>query len=133
MVVSDATRRRLLWIAATDATFELDRERGVVEGKCIHCRRRLRLRRDGTPISRATVEHIVARTHGGTDELENLAIACSACNAGKGHRLDVRRPDDPKLLEVQATLQRRRRERWRDPPEDWDLPPRPRASDSSTA
>lgn len=123
--MSDLTRRRLLWIAATDATFDLDRERGVIEGKCVHCGRRLRLRLDGAPISKATIEHIVARTHGGGDDLENLAIACAGCNAGKGHRLDVRRADDPKLVQVQVTLRGRRRQRWREPPPDWDLPPRP--------
>jgi 5-methylcytosine-specific restriction endonuclease McrA len=122
--MADLTRRRLLWIAATDATFELDHARAVIEGKCIHCSRRLRLRLDGTPVSRATIEHIVARTHGGGDDLENLAIACAGCNQGKGHRLDVRRSDDPKLVEVQATLRQRRRRRWREPPADWDLPPR---------
>jgi 5-methylcytosine-specific restriction endonuclease McrA len=124
--MSDLTRRRLLWIAATDATFELDHDRRVIEGKCIHCGRRLRLRVDGKPISRATIEHIVARTHGGGDELENLAIACAGCNAGKGHRLDVRSADDPKLQQVQSTLAQRRRRRWRSPPDDWDLPSRPR-------
>jgi 5-methylcytosine-specific restriction endonuclease McrA len=123
--VANLTQRRLLWIAATDATFELDRERRCIEGKCIHCGRKLRLGLDGAPISRATIEHIVARTHDGSDELANLAIACARCNAGKGHRLDVRRPDDPKLIEVQATLQKRRRARWRAPAPDWDLPPKP--------
>lgn len=123
--MSDLTRRRLLWIAATDATFEVDRERELIEGKCIHCGRKLRLGLDGAPISRATIEHIVARAHGGSDDLANLAIACARCNAGKGYRLDVRRPDDPKLLDVQATLRRRREARWREPVPSWDLPPKP--------
>jgi CRISPR/Cas system Type II protein with McrA/HNH and RuvC-like nuclease domain len=31
-----------------------------------------------------TVEHIVPRSSGGTDEWENLAMACSACNSRRG-------------------------------------------------
>ena len=30
------------------------------------------------------VDHIIARKHHGTDELENLALACYACNNHKG-------------------------------------------------
>ena len=111
------THRTLLAIAATDRTFEraLQRGREVWSGKCIHCNRRLSLALDGTPISRATIEHIVPRNHGGTDALENLAIACSGCNHEKGHRHDVQHASDPALLAVIERLQQRRRKRWRDP------------------
>jgi 5-methylcytosine-specific restriction endonuclease McrA len=126
-VSAQATRRRLLWIAATDNTFVRCLRAGtwVLVGKCIHCGARLELAVDGAPRSRATIEHIVPRHHGGDDGLENLAIACARCNAGKGHRLDHRRADDPVLARVIATLRARRVERWREPPADWDLPPRP--------
>jgi hypothetical protein len=33
------------------------------------------------------IEHIAARQHGGTDDLENLALACRRCNAFKGPNL----------------------------------------------
>src|SRR4051812_36786276 len=33
------------------------------------------------------VEHIVARQHAGTDDPDNLALACSRCNASKGPNL----------------------------------------------
>jgi HNH endonuclease len=33
------------------------------------------------------VEHIVTRQHGGTDDLENLALACDRCNLCKGPNL----------------------------------------------
>lgn len=121
------TRRRLLWCAATDSSFHrVARVDGVVlEGKCLHCGRKLWLQPSGEPISRATIEHIVPRTHGGSDELSNLGIACARCNHGKGVRLDVRRADDPTLQRVTQTLVQRRQQRWREPPLDWDLPPRP--------
>ncbi|MGB5223116.1 MAG: HNH endonuclease [Polyangiales bacterium] len=108
-------QRRLLEVAATDRTFEpkqIDGEQ-VLEGKCIHCQRKLALRADGTPINGATLEHIVPKNHGGTDDLENLAIACARCNSEKGLRHDHKRPDDPKLREVIERLQERRRARLR--------------------
>lgn len=33
------------------------------------------------------IEHIVARQHGGSDEPENLALACNRCNLHKGANL----------------------------------------------
>lgn len=123
----ELTRRRLLWCAATDRSFQrIELHDGpALEGRCLHCNRKLVLRADGEPISRATIEHIVPRAHGGTDALDNLGIACARCNHGKGVRLDVRRKDDPTLQRVIETLRERRRQRWREPPSGWDLPPQP--------
>ncbi|MGC6513245.1 MAG: HNH endonuclease [Myxococcota bacterium] len=106
----------LLSIARTDATFLKVVSRGEVMlcGKCLHCRRKLHLRMSGEPISQATIEHIVPRHHGGTDELRNLGIACARCNHGKGARHDRRALDDPKLAAIIAHLQSERSERWRD-------------------
>lgn len=111
------TERTLLAILATDRTFErmLVRGREVWSGKCIHCNTRLNIALDGTPISRATIEHIVPRNHGGTDALENLAIACARCNHEKGRRHDVRGSADPRLQMLIERLQQRRLKRWREP------------------
>ena len=38
-------------------------------GKCLHCNAHLMVDLQGEPISRATIEHIVPRVHGGTDAL----------------------------------------------------------------
>ena len=70
---------------------------------------------DGDPINRVTIEHIVPRNHGGTDELDNLALACAGCNQEKGVRHDHKRANDPRLQAVIETLRVRRQERWRDP------------------
>ncbi len=109
--------RLLLWCAATDRTFTETRVDGVqaLVGKCIHCNRKLVLDWSGQPLSNATLEHILPRHHGGTDDLENLAIACDRCNAQKGYRHDCQRSDDPRLLHVVATLRQRRHDRWREP------------------
>jgi 5-methylcytosine-specific restriction endonuclease McrA len=70
---------------------------------------------DGSETSLATLEHIVPRHHDGSDEPENLAVACRRCNQGKGRRLDLRRLEDPTLQQVIRTLQERRRARLRAP------------------
>lgn len=116
--MSRASRRHLiLAIVATDATFERVSVRGADawQGTCIHCRRRLLVGLDGEPLGDVTVEHILPRRHGGSDELDNLALACGRCNHQKGYRLDDRRADDPVLTRVIETLRQRRRARWRDP------------------
>jgi 5-methylcytosine-specific restriction endonuclease McrA len=120
-------RRLLLWCAATDSSFERADVAGetVLTGKCIHCGARHVIALDGRPRTRASVEHIVPRTHGGTDDLANLAIACERCNFAKGVRLDPRRLDDPTLQRVVATLQARRAARMREPPDWLELPPLP--------
>lgn len=128
---SSRARRLLLWCAATDRSFERAELGGaaVLTGKCIHCGARHTIGLDGRPRTRATVEHIMPRNHGGTDALDNLAIACARCNFGKGHRLDVRRLDDPTLQRVVAMLQARRAERMRPPLPGLDLPPLRAGSD----
>lgn len=115
--MSASKRRRILDIIATDRTFSRQEQRGAVVwvGKCIHCNRRLVVAEDGTPLSHATIEHIVPRSHGGNNDVTNLALACGACNFEKGRRHDVRRADDPKLLQLIERLYDIRQRRWRDP------------------
>jgi 5-methylcytosine-specific restriction endonuclease McrA len=114
--VSATKDRLVLGVVATDATFELKDVRGerVWVGKCIHCQSALVVGQRGQTFG-ATLEHIVARAHGGTDELRNLALACARCNHGKGVRTDRLRPSDPRVVELRAKLELRRAERWRDP------------------
>jgi hypothetical protein len=42
------------------------------------------------------IEHIIARQHGGTDDQENLALACPECNFHKGTNLSSIDPDTGK-------------------------------------
>jgi 5-methylcytosine-specific restriction endonuclease McrA len=103
--------------ARSDRTFEIKHHDGesILEGKCIHCQTKLAIRLDGAPIGDATLEHIVPRNHGGTDALENLAVACGRCNAEKGLRHDHKRPDDPRARRVIERLQAKRKARFRTP------------------
>ena len=112
-----ARQRRVLDIVASDRTFELVEYAGRAAwaGKCIHCNRRLLVSDDGELLGTASIEHIVPRTHADSDELENVALACRACNGEQGVRHDHRQRRDPKLVEIIERLLRRRRERWRHP------------------
>jgi 5-methylcytosine-specific restriction endonuclease McrA len=114
----NAKQRMLLAIVATDTTFEraVAGDREVWSGKCLHCNARLLIGLDGEPISRATIEHILPRNHGGTDDLVNLGIACARCNSEKGVRHDHKKKTDVRLQEVIAKLAAKRKARWRDPP-----------------
>jgi hypothetical protein len=54
------------------------------------------------------IEHIVARQHGGPDDLENLALACPECNFRKGTNLTGIDPDQDRV----TPLFHPRRDRW---------------------
>ena len=113
-------RRRVLDIVATDATFEPTELQGVPAwaGKCIHCNARLVVLADGTPMGPITVEHLVPSSAGGTDALDNLALACARCNHEKGRRHDVRYGRTARSVEVVTRLLDKRRARMRPPHPD---------------
>lgn len=68
-------------------TWRLVRERAG--DRCEYCR----LPQEALPLARFHIEHIVARQHGGPDDLENLALACHHCNLHKGPNLTGIDPD----------------------------------------
>jgi uncharacterized protein len=106
----------LLAAAVTDATFARTTVDGQVAwvGKCLHCGKKLVVRDDGRAMGAATLEHVWPTAQGGTNEVENLAVACESCNVEKGARHDHGRHAQ-RLDQVTALLRERRRTRWRDP------------------
>jgi hypothetical protein len=52
-------------------------------GRCEYCR----LHQDEYEFQTFHVEHIIAKQHGGTDDADNLCLACSECNWAKGPNL----------------------------------------------
>jgi uncharacterized protein YcbX len=113
--VSNGQRFRLvLSVIETDTTFRKERVRGeeVWVGRCLFCQAKLVVPLSGEASHKVTVEHIIPRHHGGTDEAENLALACAGCNGEKGRRHDNKDRNDPRRLEVTRALQERRKERW---------------------
>lgn len=63
------------------ATRRLVRQRA--EHRCEYCR----TRQLDEPFITYQIEHVIAIQHGGTDEEDNLALACSHCNLLKGPNL----------------------------------------------
>lgn len=52
---------------------------GKQEGLCAGCR-------DDIPFKNLTIDHMLPRSKGGTDHLENLQLLCNFCNSKKGDR-----------------------------------------------
>jgi hypothetical protein len=72
--------------------------------RCEYCQ----LGQEDSPLARLHVEHIRPRSHGGTDDLDNLALACVDCNLHKGPNLAGLDPETNRLTE----LFHPRRHRW---------------------
>ncbi len=86
----------------TSATRAAVRERAA--HRCEYCQ----LHQNDSPLAVLHVEHIVPRQHGGTDDLENLALACIDCNLHKGPNLTGIDPETNGI----TTLFHPRRDRW---------------------
>ena len=71
--------------------------------RCEYCLRR----QADSPLISLQIEHVVPRKHGGTDDLENLALACAECNLHKGSNLTG---IDPESLEITPIYNPRRHE-----------------------
>ena len=65
---------------------------------------------EDSPLAALHVEHIVPKIHGGTDDLENLALACMDCNLHKGPNLTGMDPQTRRVTE----LFHPRHHRWED-------------------
>lgn len=106
---------KLRLAAATDATFRQVGPGWV--GKCLIC---------NGPIAfvaasgeGATLEHIRARSRGGSDDPGNLAVVHGRCNWEKGRRWDPKkRKSAVDYDEFVARLLQKRADRWRPPPID---------------
>lgn len=64
--------------------------------RCEYCH----IRQTDLPFAVFHVEHVVARQHGGSDELDNLAYACQQCNLHKGPNLSSIDPVTGQLAAV---------------------------------
>jgi 5-methylcytosine-specific restriction endonuclease McrA len=76
------------------------------ENTCEYCR----LHQDDSPLAALHVEHIIPKSHGGTDDMGNLALACIDCNLHKGTNLTG---IDPETNRVTA-LFHPRKHKWND-------------------
>ena len=74
--------------------------------RCEYCQ----LHQEDSPLAVMHVEHIIPRIHGGTDDLDNLALACIDCNLHKGPNLVGIDPETERVTD----LFHPRRHRWED-------------------
>jgi len=74
--------------------------------RCEYCL----LHQDDSPLAALHIEHIIPKIHGGTDDLENLALACIDCNLHKGPNLTGKDPQTRRVTE----LFHPRNDRWND-------------------
>ena len=74
--------------------------------RCEYCQ----LHQADSPLAALHVEHIIPRSHGGTDDPDNLALACIDCNLHKGPNLTGLDPETSLVTE----LFHPRRQRWED-------------------
>jgi HNH endonuclease len=59
---------------------------------------------------RFTIDHVVPQSAGGSENADNLALACRNCNERRGNRVEGRDPE----TETVVSLFNPRRERWVD-------------------
>jgi len=76
------------------------------DNRCEYCG----LRQDESPLAALHIEHILPKKHGGTDDLENLALACIDCNLHKGSNVAGYDPETGRLTELFSP----RHHRWND-------------------
>lgn len=70
---------RMAQISQRQERREIRRKKLQENPRCVYCSKRLMERT-------ATLDHIVARSNGGTDDEANLVLACTACNLCKSNR-----------------------------------------------
>ena len=63
---------------------------GAQNHRCAYCQRPMiihHLQDEERGLSSATLEHVVAKTHGGSNKEENLVAACKLCNSLRRNEL----------------------------------------------
>ena len=63
---------------------------------CEYCQ----LRQEDSPLAALHIEHITPRIHGGSDDIDNLALACIDCNLHKGTNLTGIDPETSLITEL---------------------------------
>ena len=76
------------------------------QNACEYCR----LHQDDSPLAALHVEHIIPKIHGGSDDIDNLALACIDCNLHKGTNLTGIDPETSEIIQ----LFHPRRQAWED-------------------
>jgi hypothetical protein len=70
--------------------------RSRAANRCEYCQ----LPQEDSPVARLQLEHIRPLKHGGTDDVDNLALACIDCNLRKGSNLTGIDPTTDQVVEL---------------------------------
>jgi hypothetical protein len=84
-------------------------KRALVRRHADECCEYCRLRQEYSDLKHH-VEHVIAKQHGGSDDADNLALACHRCNLHKGPNLVGIDAHDGQVVR----LSHPRRDRWSD-------------------
>ncbi|HTI49830.1 MAG TPA: HNH endonuclease [Planctomycetaceae bacterium] len=74
--------------------------RRTVRERAGNCCEYCGLHQDQSPLAVLHVEHVVPKKHGGSDALDNLALACIDCNLHKGTNIAGYDPQSGMLTEL---------------------------------
>jgi 5-methylcytosine-specific restriction endonuclease McrA len=80
--------------------------RARARDRCEYCQRL----QSTSPLIPLHIEHVIPRKHRGSDDIDNLALACAECNLHKGSDLTGLDPDSGQV----TSLFHPRRDRWDD-------------------
>jgi 5-methylcytosine-specific restriction endonuclease McrA len=69
-----------------------ERAQNACEYCCLH--------QEDSPLATLHIEHIIPKFHGGSDDIDNLALACIDCNLHKGTNLTGIDPETGALTEL---------------------------------
>jgi 5-methylcytosine-specific restriction endonuclease McrA len=72
------------------------RVRERAQNICEYCH----LHQHDSPLAALHIEHVVPKIHGGTDDPDNLALACIDCNLHKGTNLTGIDPETSEVTEL---------------------------------
>ena len=84
------------------------RDKARVRSRANNCCEYCHLSQEDSPLATLHIEHIIPKAHGGTEDLDNLALACIDCNLHKGTNLTG---VDPQTRKV-TRLYHPRHDRW---------------------
>jgi 5-methylcytosine-specific restriction endonuclease McrA len=87
-----------------------ERAKARVRERAAHRREYCQLEQSDSPLAALHIEHIIPKVHGGTDDLENLALACIDCNLHKGPNLTGVDPQTRRITPLFCP----RKEKWDD-------------------
>lgn len=80
-------------MALSDATRAFVRQRAAQRCEYCHADERWQF-------VRFTIDHVLPRSRGGTDDVENLALACRNCNERRSNRTEYRDPQTTEEVPV---------------------------------